>query len=139
MLQSIEEQAEVCVARGCGFALLGILTFMLGLSWDMSLACRVGGLLTLTATAILLLKALRAFRRPVQRTELWMTLGPELRPSAAVAQRLLGQILHTCYLRFATHVAALSVALLALSLGFQALDFPRVEFLVHADEPQMRR
>jgi hypothetical protein len=117
MLQTIEEQAEICVARGCGFAALGIATLMVGLSWDMVLASKIGGLLTLAACMILLLKAHRAPHRPVRRTELWMTLEPDVRPNVAIAQRVVGAVLRECYLRFALHAAALGAATLTLSLG----------------------
>ena len=81
----IEDQADISVARGCGFALLGIFTATLGLSWDMSMASEVAGLLTLLVCGVLALKAYRALHRPVQRTELWMMLLPELRPHRVVA------------------------------------------------------
>jgi hypothetical protein len=121
LLQSIEEQAEVCIARGCGFAALAILTLIVGLSWDMTLACEVGGVLVLAACAVLMFKAYRALYRPVRRTELWMSLESGVRPSAAIAQQVIGAVLRGCYLRFALHAAALSVALLTLSLGLRLM------------------
>lgn len=116
MLQQIEEVAEICIARGCGFAGLAILTVILGLSSDMTLASKIGGLLVLAACLVLSAKACNAATRPVQRTELWMTLDPRYRPSAAFAQRMIGQTLQACYLRFALHAAFLSAALLSVSL-----------------------
>lgn len=121
MLESIEEQAEICVARACGFAALAIFTFMLGLSWDLALACKTGGVLVLAVSLILIVKGLRAADRPVRKTELWMTLEPNLRPNAVVAQRVLGAILRTCYLRFALHAASVSVWLLGVSLALGCL------------------
>jgi hypothetical protein len=116
MLETIEEQAEICVARACGFAALGIATLMVGLSWDMVLASKIGGLLILAACMILLLKAHRAPHRPVRRTELWMTLEPDVRPNAAIAQRVVGAVLRECYLRCPA-CGALAAATLTLSLG----------------------
>ena len=116
MLQQIEEVAEICVARGCGFAALGILTLILGLSWDMTLASKIGGLLVLAACLVLILKAYNAVTRPVQRTELWMVLDPRYRPAPAFAQRMIGQTLQVCYFRFALHAAFLSAALFSISL-----------------------
>jgi hypothetical protein len=43
MIHTIEELGEISVARGCGLAALAIGTFMVGLSWDMVLAAKVGG------------------------------------------------------------------------------------------------
>jgi hypothetical protein len=47
MIQTIEELAEISIARGCGFAALAIATLTVGLSWDMVLAAKTGGLLAL--------------------------------------------------------------------------------------------
>ena len=119
MIQTIEELGEISVARGCGLAVLAIGTFMVGLSWDMVLAAKVGGLLVLFVCVVLLVRAQRALSRPVERTELWLMLDRSERPSAAYAQRFIGSVLRTCYLRFALHAACLSASLLALSLGLQ--------------------
>jgi hypothetical protein len=119
VLQKIELLAEISVARGCGFAALAILTFMLGLSWDMELASRVGGMLVLLVCIGLLIKARLAHERPVHRTELWMMLERGDRPNRAIAQRVIGPVLQTCYLRFALHSAAVSAGLLAVSVTLQ--------------------
>jgi hypothetical protein len=121
VLQRIELLAEISVARGCGFAGLAILTFMLGLSWDMALASEVGGALILGVCMILIIKGHVAPNRPVRKTELWMMLDQGDRPNPAIAQRVIGPVLHTCYLRFALHAAALSASLLAFSACLQWL------------------
>jgi hypothetical protein len=117
MMHDLEEHVEACVARGCGFAGLAIATLMVGLSWDLVLACKVGGLLVLSACALLLLKAYRALALPICRTEVWMTLDPELRPDAALGQRIVSPLLREYYLRFAQRAAALSIVLLGFSLA----------------------
>jgi hypothetical protein len=122
----IEGLAEISVARGCGFAGLAIGTFMVGLSWDMALASKVGGLLVLFVCVVLTVKAHRAVHRPVRNTELWMMLGSD-RPSPAVAQHLVGEALRGCYLRFALHAASLGIVLLVLSLGLQLVGHPALE------------
>jgi len=129
MIQSIEELAEISVARGCGLAALAIGTFMVGLSWDMVLAAKVGGLLVLFVCAVLLVKAQSALSRPVERTELWLMLNRSERPSAAYAQRMIGSVLRTCYLRFALQAACLSASLLAVSLGLQLHRGPTHEVI----------
>jgi predicted lysophospholipase L1 biosynthesis ABC-type transport system permease subunit len=105
--------------RGCGLAGLAIATLMVGLSWDMVLAAKVGGLLVLFVCMVLLGKAHRARRRRVERTELWLMLDRSERPGALHAQRIIGSVLRLCYLRFALHAAGLSALLLALSLSLQ--------------------
>jgi hypothetical protein len=129
MIQTIEELGEVSVARGCGLAALAIGTFMVGLSWDMVLAAKVGGLLVLFVCTVLLVRAQMALSRPVERTELWLMLDRNERPSAAYAQRMIGSVLRTCYLRFALHAACLSAALRALSLGLQLHRGPADEII----------
>ena len=54
--------------------------------------------------------------RPVQRTEVWMMLGPEHRPAPDVAQQIIGTTLQSCYLHFALYAALLSSTLLCMSL-----------------------
>jgi hypothetical protein len=95
----------------------------------MVLAAKVGGLLVLFVCAVLLVRAQRALSRPVERTELWLMLDRSERPSAAYAQRMIGSVLRTCYLRFALHAACLSAALLALSLGLQLHRGPADEVI----------
>lgn len=100
------------VARGCGFAALGIFTFMIGLMGDPRLAFQTGGILTLVTCLVLLGRALRAPHRPYKRTEVWLMLDPDDRPRGDTAQQLIGVALRDVYLRFAFHAACLSAALL---------------------------
>jgi hypothetical protein len=129
MIQTIEELAEVSIARGCGFAALAIATLVVGLSWDVVLAAKTGGLLALLVCGVLVGKAWRALGRPVAKTELWLMLNRSERPSAANAQRIIGSVLRTCYLRFALHAACLSACLLALSLSLQLHRGPTNEVI----------
>jgi hypothetical protein len=123
----IEQFAEISVARGSAFAGLAIFTFMIGLSWDMALASKVGGVLALLMSVVLTVKGQRALRRPVRNTELWSMLDRGDRPAAATAQRVVGAALRTCYLRFALHAACLSIVLLTLSFSLQLVARPTVE------------
>jgi hypothetical protein len=118
----LDDLAEISVARGCGFGLLAIATLMLGLSWDMILSAKVGGMLALTAALILALKARRAARVPYRRTELWLMLERGERPAAGIAQRVIGGVLRRWYLYFALQATALAAGLLALSLMLALLQ-----------------
>ncbi len=113
MIQKLEALAELSVARGCGFASLGIFTFMIGYVTEPATAFKVGGLLTLLACAVLLLKARGAGTRHYKSTELWVMLAKDERPDAAIAQQIIGSILREVYLRFAQQAAVLAVLLLA--------------------------
>jgi hypothetical protein len=111
MIQRIEHLAHVSVARGCGFAAIAIFTFVVGLSGEMALALKAGGILSLLTAMVLVLKAALANRRPYKRTELWIMLDPSERPQPAVAQQIIGTVLREAYLYFALH-AALSAAVM---------------------------
>ncbi|NJM33678.1 MAG: hypothetical protein HC850_02070 [Rhodomicrobium sp.] len=115
-MHRLEELAWASVARGCGFAALGIFTFMVGMSGNMPLAFKAGGILTLLTSLILLAKGLHAPQRFYKHTEVWLMLEPNDRPHAALAQTLIGQALRRTYLTFALHTALLACGFFAVSL-----------------------
>jgi hypothetical protein len=116
MLQRIETVAELSVGRGCGFAAMAILTFMVGLSGEMRMSFQCGGYLTLLVCFVLILKATRAYSHPYKQTELWLMLEPKERPDAVIAQRVIGTVLRDTYLRFALHAALLSAGFLVAAV-----------------------
>jgi hypothetical protein len=115
-MHRLEELAWVSVARGCGFAALAIFTFMVGLSGNMPMAFKAGGILTLITSLILLVKGLHAPQRFYKHTEVWLMLEPSDRPHAAIAQTLIGQALRRTYLTFALHTALLACGFFVASL-----------------------
>ena len=121
MLERIEQVARFSVARGCGFAAIGVLTFFVGLSADLALALKSAGVLGLIVCSVLLSKAQRARTQPYQRTEVWILLKPQERPRAEIAQQLIGAVLRETYLSFAFHAAIFSALSLASSLAFHLL------------------
>jgi hypothetical protein len=116
LLETIERLAELSIARGCGFAGLAIFTVMFGLAWDPVMAFRTGGLLSLLACAVLILKGRNAPRRPYKHTELWVILPKDERPKAEVAQQLIGTVLRDVYFKFARQSAYLGAIMLGASL-----------------------
>jgi hypothetical protein len=120
VIERIEHLAHLSVARGCGFAALGILTFFIGMSADVPNALRSAGLLSLLVTAVLLLKAGVAHRQPYRRTEVWVMLKPAERPASAVAQVVIGNVLREAYLRFARQAAILALLFLVGSVVWGA-------------------
>ena len=108
----IERLAELSVARGCGFALIGIVTTMTGLSAEPALAFKAGGILTLLTCAVLLLKAFNALGRPYKRTEVWIMLNPDERPPEDVAPRMVAEARRSILLRWTERSAWISAALL---------------------------
>lgn len=121
MLQRIEHAAQVSVARACGFAALGILTFMVGLSSDVAASLKAGGILSLATSVVLLLKAWHASRRPYKHTELWLMLTPQDRPHSAIAQQIIGTVLRETFLYFALHTAFAAALLLGGALVYGQL------------------
>ncbi len=117
MLQTIEEKAELSVGRACGFAALAIFTLMIGFAWHPAVSFQTGGILTLLACSILLLKGYNAPSRPYKMTELWGLLPKEHKPTPDVAQQLIGNILRQVYFRFAQHAALLSASMLLAALA----------------------
>jgi hypothetical protein len=87
--------------RGCGFAFLAVFCIMVGLSHWPALAFRAGGILTLLMTAILLIKAREALRKPYRSTEAWLYVPKDQRPPEAHAQWAFSTVLNETYLLFA--------------------------------------
>lgn len=124
MLERIEHVARFSVGRGCGFAAIGILTFFVGLSSDLSLAMKSAGVLGLILCLVLLSKAQRARTQPYKRTEVWVLLKPEERPQAAIAQQVIGTVLRETYFYFALQAAIFSALTLGSSLVLYLLRAP---------------
>ena len=114
-MQKVEELALISIGRGVGFAALGIGTLMLGLSADLLNCLKAGGILTLMTSLVLLMKGFRAPQKDYKRTEVWIMLAPAERPSATVAQGMIGEVLKRTYLTFAFHAALISGGLLVLA------------------------
>ena len=104
------------MARGCGFAGLAILTFMIGLSGNMVVALQTGGILCLLVCGLLLLKAWLAGQRSYKSTEVWLMLAPQERPGSEIAQHVIGTALCDTCLRFALLASRLSIGLLASAM-----------------------
>ena len=116
MHQRIQQLAELSVGRACGFAALGIITFMVGMSGKAQLALISGGILVLITCLSLTILAYWAPNRPYKRTEVWMMLEEWERPQPPLAQRLIGSILRDVYYRFALRAAWCSAGLLIAAL-----------------------
>ena len=116
MFQRIEELAYLSVGRGCGFAAIAILTFVVGLSDDMELALRSGGFFAMLTALILILRAWNARSKPYKSTEVWLLIPKKERPTAAVAQEMISRCLREAYFHFALHAAAFAAGMFALSV-----------------------
>jgi hypothetical protein len=112
-MDAIEQAANVSVARACGFCALGIFCLMVGFSHEPHLAARVGGILCLAVTLVLLIKAAAAHRQPYRSTETWLMLAEAERPPPAVAQAVISAVLRRVFLQYARYAALSSILLLA--------------------------
>jgi hypothetical protein len=121
MIDRIEQLAFLSVARGCGFAALGIVVFFVALSNELTVALRSAGYLSLLVTVVLLLKAGLAWRQPYRQTEVWIMLKPAERPEATVAQQVISSVLREMYLRFAGQAALFAALFLATGLVWPVL------------------
>ena len=118
-MEEMRRIAFQCAGRAFGFALLGNAVTMIGFSYDLALAVKIGAVLFgLTATVFLLL-AHRAPWRDYRKTELWLWLPPDRRPASAHAQWSTGRAMQEAYLAFARHagMACGGLAMLALLLA----------------------
>lgn len=106
----VRHTAFMSTARGCGFAVLAIVTAMFGLVGTPVLSLKFGGLAFLLTAAILILKAWQAPQRPYKKTELWLLLPEDRRPQAHFAQAVIAAARTEAFYRFA-HMASTLAAL----------------------------
>lgn len=115
-MESVERAAYLSVGRACAFGGLAIFCFVVGLSYDPNLAAKSGGLLCMLMTAILLMRAASAPTRPYKTTETWLMLEGAERPSAHIAQQVIGSALREAYFWYARSTAIVTASLLAFAL-----------------------
>jgi hypothetical protein len=122
-MEAMRQVAYATVLRACGFALLAIFCFMVGLSFAPRFAFQMGGALTMLMTGILFVKAIEARWKPYRRTEMWLYLAKEDRPPAASAQQLTSAVLRETYLTFAMWTSLIAIGMwgLALVIAFLGL------------------
>lgn len=118
-MDAIRRAALVSVSRACGFCALGFLCVMLGFAHDPQRSAQAGSLLFFTLALGLIWKAQLARRTNYKKTETWIMLSPEDRPSTDTAQTVLSVILRDVYLLHARYsaVAALALLLAAVALA----------------------
>jgi hypothetical protein len=117
----IRTAAEISVGRAVGFGALAVGTVVIGLVFDPVLALKTGGVLTLLMAAILLLKSEQARTRPYRRTEVWLILDRQLGLPEDRAQRMVGEVLHDTYDRYARRCLVVAVGFWLLGLALQVL------------------
>ena len=123
-MERMRQAAFHTVQRACLFGALAIFCLMVGLSYDLKLAFKTGGTLTLLMTAILLYKAREARTKPYRKTEMWLYLPKHYRPPEDYAQWASATVLRETYLNFALWTSAVAVVMwtIALVIGLSGLQ-----------------
>ena len=121
-MDRIQVAAEISIGRAVGFGALAVGTVVVGLVFEPVLALKTGSALTLLMAVILLLKSAQALSRPYKRTEVWLILDKRLGLPEDCAQRMVSQVLHDTYNRYARCCLAVAVGLWLLGLAFQLLS-----------------
>ncbi|MGE5145724.1 MAG: hypothetical protein ACM3N5_03195 [Candidatus Eiseniibacteriota bacterium] len=119
-LDRIKTYADLSIRRGCGFAFLGIATFMVGMSSDALLAFRSGAIMVTLVLATLLLKGMHAPRRSYKRTETWILMDKSHGLPEPRAQQVFGSVLRDRYFWHAEIVAFGALGLWAIAFGLRA-------------------
>jgi hypothetical protein len=109
--------ALVSVGRACAFAGLGIMTFMVGLSYDPLLCARSGAILVSILFVVLRYRAMRADRINHRRCEVWVMLQPSEKPPQDHAARLIRNAYRHALLRFADYALVFAGILWAVALA----------------------
>jgi hypothetical protein len=115
-MEEMRKAAFTSVARGCGFAMLGVLCLMVGFSFDPRLMFQSGGMLSMIAVLVLVLKGRRALSTDYRHTEMWLMLPDDFRPPEAYAQWAAATVLRDAYFTFAQYTAAISVVMWSMAL-----------------------
>lgn len=119
----MRKAAFTSVARGCGFALLGILCVMVGFSFNPRLMFQAGGTLSLLTVIVLILKARSALDTNYKHTEMWLMLPDDFRPPEAYAKWAAATVLRDAYFTFAQYNALIAIAMWSMALMVRVI-FP---------------
>jgi hypothetical protein len=119
-IERIKSYADLSIRRGCAFALLGIGTFMVGMSSDAVLAFRSGAIMASIVLATLLLKGMRAPKRSYKKTEVWILMDKSHSLPEPRAQQVFGTILRERYFWYAEIAAMTALGLWIVAFGLRA-------------------
>jgi hypothetical protein len=98
--EKVRHAAEHSVGKAVAFAGFGIMTVMVGLSYDINACLRVGAILVSLLSAVLFLQAMRAPAVDFRRTETWLLLAASQAELRGVAPQVLPAVLADTYQRF---------------------------------------
>jgi hypothetical protein len=117
--EDIRRYAELSVRRGCGFALMAIVTAMVGFSGEPWIAVRAGAMFVLIAAVVLFWRGWTARHRNYRHTEVWLMIEDAPSLPRDRLQAMIGGALADVYFahaRLAAYVA-LTMVVIAFALG----------------------
>jgi hypothetical protein len=113
----IRRCAELSVRRGCGFALMGIVTAMVGFSGAPWIAVRVGAMFVLIAAVVLFWRGWTARSRNYRRTEVWLMIEDQPALPRDRLQSMIGGALADAYFSHARGASYVALMMCAISLA----------------------
>ncbi|MEW5727496.1 MAG: hypothetical protein AB1918_06695 [Pseudomonadota bacterium] len=116
-MDRIRRLAELSVARGCAFALLGISTFVLGLSGEPGLAIRSAAILLTLMAVVLWHRGRFAEDINYRRREVWLMMGSRADLPEDRLHHLISSIMREVYLTYARRIGAPAAACWMVDLG----------------------
>ncbi len=114
-MERMRQVAFQTVQRACLFGALAIFCMMIGLSYDLRLSFKAGGILTVLMAAVLIYKAHEARTKPYRKTEMWICLPKNSRPPEDHAQWASATVLRETYLYFALWTSGAAVIMWAVA------------------------
>ena len=115
--EDIKRCAELSVRRGCGFALMAIVTAMVGFSSEPWIAIRSGAVFVLIAAAVLFWKGWTARTRNYRHTEVWLMIEDAPALPRERLQTMIGGALADVYFHHARVAAYMAIAMCIIGLA----------------------
>ena len=113
-MDRMQQAAQISVGRAVGFGGFAISLVMLSFAFDFALACKVGFILTLVMTSILLWFHQTAPNRRPEHCEAWLLLSTDDRPSGEQATAIFRKVMAETYLHFAVRTFGISMLMMLL-------------------------
>lgn len=120
-MDRIRRLAELSVARGCAFALLGISTFVLGLSGEPGLAVRSAAILLTLMAVVLWHRGRSAEAVHYRRREVWLMMRGRVDLPEERLHTLISGVMRDVYLTYARRVGAPAAGCWMIDLGARLL------------------
>jgi hypothetical protein len=112
----IRGYAELSVRRGCGFAVVAIVTAMVGFSGQPWIAVRAGAVFVLILAAVLFWRGRAARQRNYRHTEVWLMIEEAPALPRERLQSMIGGALADAYFLHARLAAYVALAMCAIDV-----------------------